>query len=96
MKKAEKLKFQILKNDFWPLSSGFENSGSTVGACKYFPKKLNWRKKILDYLKICFIADDFTKKIVKLSRKRANLVDFGGQNFAKFRTPNFAKLILQF
>ena len=31
----------------------------------------------------------------RMGQKRANLVDFGGQAFAKFRTPNFAKLILQ-
>ena len=30
-----------------------------------------------------------------MSKKRVNLADFGGQNFAKFRTHNFAKLILQ-
>ena len=36
--------------------------------------------------------DRFASNIGKNS---ANLVVFGGQNFAKFRTPNFAKLILQ-
>ena len=30
-----------------------------------------------------------------MSKKRTNLADFGGQTFAKFRIPNFAKSILQ-
>jgi len=55
--------------------------------------KFNYENRyLIEIQEIAITKDKFT---LRINQKCANLVVFGGQTFAKFCIPNFAKLILQ-